>query len=261
MSSRKMRLVRPWSVILGLVVALVMVGCGASKEEVRTAARAEEYAALQTDHAALGDLRQELAAVEAAAQAEESEETDGEEGAATGGQVADLTPRVHKAADEFSTRLVNFINEHAGFEGEEPHLEVAGAITLKSSEDIVMAQEYIVKGGDYGKAIEILASAKIVDPDNAELQAALSSAESMRYMDEERFSQVEKGMSQDEVRSLLGQVKHQNVRKYDDQGITAWFYPKDEGAAAAVFYRERGGELKVYDLDFEAVKTAAERAG
>jgi predicted transcriptional regulator len=80
-------------------------------------------------------------------------------------------------------------------------------------------------------------------------------------MDEERFSKIEKGMTESDVRRELGQVKHQNIRKYEDGKVIAWFYPKAGGAAAAIFFRTKDGELKVYDTNFDAVESAAERAG
>ncbi|MDX1383744.1 MAG: hypothetical protein R3190_08885 [Thermoanaerobaculia bacterium] len=263
MTSRNQLLVRPWAVGVLLALALFSVACGPSEEEVRAAARAEEWAELQADHEALTALRQEMRGL-LAAPAPPVEGEDGEpaeEGEpAENPRIAELRSEITAKADAFAERLVNFINDNAGFEGEEPHPEVKGAIRLKSGEDIVLAQEYVDKGGDWAKAIEIISSAMIVDPDNPELAARLEEAERMRYMDEERWAAVEKGMTEDEVRAALGQVKHQNVRKYDDRGVTAWFYPKEGGAAAAVFFRENKGVLKVYDLNFDAVKTAEERA-
>ena len=124
---------------------------------------------------------------------------------------------------------------------------------MKSSEDLLLAHEYIDRGGDYAKAIDILASARTVDPDNQELAAAQAEAERLRYMDEERFSRIEKGMTADDVRAELGQVKQQNVR-HAEAGQVVWLYPREDGAAAAVFFRARpDGGLEVDDTNFEAV--------
>ena len=58
----------------------------------------------------------------------------------------------------------------------------------------------------------------------------------------------------EEVRALLGTPKRSNVREYEDRGVTGWYYPKPKREAAAVYFQEKKGELKVYKLDFEAVK-------
>ncbi len=235
MSSRKVL------VALAGVFLLTLISCGPSEEEVKAAALAEEWAALQVKQSDLMELRGE------AAEALVSERQG-------------LESQVNDAADAFAERLVTFINEYAGFEGEEPLPEVKAAIGLKSIEDIELAREYVAKGGDYAKAIDILRGALIADPGNAALEAELRAAEGLRFMSEERFSAVEKGMTEDEVRALLGQVKPQNVRDYKEQNAVAWFFPKEGGAAAAVFFREKDGQLKVDSLQFDAVATASDRA-
>jgi tetratricopeptide (TPR) repeat protein len=267
MSSRNLVLVS-----LFTSVALVLA-CGPSEEEAASTARADEWAAIQNDRAALTDLRSQLAAArERTAAAGEAPAAPEGAAPATAGEAAaepqspataeeqQLQAKVDETTDRFLERLVTFINENAGFQGEEPAPEVAEAIRTKTSEDVLLAREYIERGGDYAKAIDILQSAKVVDPNNQELEAALADAQRFRYMDEERFSRIEKGMTENDVRRELGQVKHQNVRKYEDGKVIAWFYPKEGGAAAAVFFRAKDGQLKVYDTNFEAVESAAERA-
>jgi tetratricopeptide (TPR) repeat protein len=264
-------------------VALVLA-CGPSEEEAATTARADEWAAIQSDRAALTDLRAQLEAArertEAAGEAPaaaasqgappaadvqagapEAPETAAPPQAPETAEEQQLQTKVDEATDRFLERLVTFINENAGFQGEAPPPEVAEAIRTKSAEDLLLAKEYIERGGDYAKAIDILESAKVVDPGNPDLEAALAEAQRFRYMDEERFSRVEKGMTESEVRRELGQVKHQNVRQYEDGKVIAWFYPKEGGAAAAIFFRPKDDELLVYDTNFNAVESAAERAG
>ena len=168
-----------------------------------------------------------------------------------------------ESTDRFLERLVAFINQHAGARestGEAKSApELAAAIRMKSSEDLLLAREYIDRGGDYAKAIDILASARTVDPDNQELAAAQAEAERLRYMDEERFSRIEKGMTEDEVRAELGQVKQQNVR-HPEAGQVVWLYPREDGAAAAVFFRARpDGVLEVDDTNFEAAPSPTDR--
>ncbi len=75
-------------------------------------------------------------------------------------------------------------------------------------------------------------------------------------MTEERFAQVRKGMTEQDVRAILGQVNLRNIRPYPERKVTAWFYPTaEDGAAAAVWFRMgKNDQLVVYDSKFEAVE-------
>jgi tetratricopeptide (TPR) repeat protein len=133
---------------------------------------------------------------------------------------------------------------------------------MKSDEDILLAREYIEEGGDYRRAIEIYETALAADPDNARLKQELEATKARRYMTAARFGQVKEGMTQDEVRRLLGSPNLQDVRVYPDRGVTAWFYPKDaSGAAAAVWFQKKaaaaGMIAEVYLLDFDAIQPPA----
>jgi tetratricopeptide (TPR) repeat protein len=166
-------------------------------------------------------------------------------------------------ADSFMQSLVAYLNADPMVEGEAPTERQIAALRMKSSEDMVLAQEYIDKGGDYQRAITIYENALGFDPDNEELKAALDQAMADRYMSEERFAQAKKGMTQDEVRQALGQVNLYNVREYEDRDVTAWFYPTAEGGyAAAVWFREnkKSGELEVYQIKYDAVNPEAGEA-
>lgn len=272
--------------LLCLALALgLVVGCGgqAKKDEKKEQARQQEWQAIEQAKTELTDLRNErdeLAArlknggeekgeeAKAAETPAKGEEAGSEQGAgAEGGQA--MTPEQEKARleelrnkvmsleDSLRERIVTFINSNPPVEGEPlTDLQLA-AIRMKSSEDMLMAKEYIDKGGEYQRAINIYDDALKVDPDNQELKAALEKAQEMRYMTKDRFSQVKKGMSADEVRGVLGQPNLRNVREYEKQGATAWFYPKDKsGAAAAVWFRKarKTGALEVYKADFDALK-------
>jgi hypothetical protein len=230
-----------------LGVAAWGTACGGG-DHGAAAARASEWAAIERERGALVELRAELAAAR-------EQRTP---------QAQELEAKVGTTTDRFLERLVAFINQHAGAGkgngGAEAAPELEQAIRLKSAEDLLLAREYIERGGDYAKAIDILAAARVVDPGNPELEAAQAEAARLRYMDEERFGRIEKGMTEDQVRAELGQVQPQNVRRPAD-GQVIWLYPKEGGAAAAVFFRAgRDGALEVDDINFEAVPSAAERA-
>jgi hypothetical protein len=81
-------------------------------------------------------------------------------------------------------------------------------------------------------------------------------------MTQERFAQVKKGMTKDEVRELLGQVMLSNLREFppakaSDRPVEGWFYKKKDGGAAGVYFREKRkgqGDWAVYNVDFDAIK-------
>jgi hypothetical protein len=161
---------------------------------------------------------------------------------------------VDDLAAEFDRRLVELINADPPTLGQPLSPRQLQAIRLKSDEDLRLARDFIERGGDYRRALEIYEAALAVDPDNPSLKAELERARAARYMTAVRFAQVKKGMRADEVRALLGQPNLHNVRAFKDGSVVGWFYPKDaSGAAAAVWFERKGDGLEVYNADFAAV--------
>lgn len=257
-----------------LVLTVMWVGCGDKGEEVNEAAEAE-YAALLENQEQLAELREELAdlreeaksAAEEAAEevedaaddaAEEVEEAlDDAQEPSLEERIADVEAKIKEAADGMGEKIANFLNNvDPMLEGEEPSERQMTVLRMKSAEDMVIASEYIQKGGDYRRAIRIYEDALVYDPENEELQAALAKANEMRFMTEERLASVKKGMTEDEVLELLGPVNLRNKRDYPERNVVAWFYPVDEnGAASAVWFRKnRNGQLAVYKTDFNQLK-------
>ena len=165
--------------------------------------------------------------------------------------------KIYALSDEFGQRLVGFVNDPANAQvvGEPPSERQQAALRLKSSEDIVMAQEYIDKGGDYRRALNIFEEALRVDPDNEDVLAAFEQAKLDRWMSQERFDLAEKGMSDTKIRRLLGQPLPSNIRPYPEKKVLAWFYPtgEDKGAAGIYFNEDDSGKLEVYQAKFDAV--------
>lgn len=250
--------------VLLAIVSGIVIACGSGDEDQVSTEKADEWAAVQSENDALRALRAELQ--ELRAQAEAGFDEAAEDGTSPEEQQANLeavieskTAEVNSDADAFNGVLVEFINKYAGFEGEEIDEIQLQAIQMKSDEDIELALDYIRRGGDYKRAIDILTNALMVDPDNERLKAEIEAAEEARYMDEERFARVTKGMTQAQVAKTIGQVFYRNIREQEDRGVTTWLYPRLEGAAAAVYFRKSGETLVVYETNFEAVKPAAER--
>lgn len=260
------------SVMAALLLLASCGGGGPSQEEQQ---REAEWAWLTETKQELDAKRQELADLRArAAAAAEAVAAEAEPAVAAGeaelegaelaepvvdlaAQVQQLGEEVTQLGEELNGRLVAFINADPMIEGEPPTERQVAALRMKSSEDIVLAREWIEKGGDYKRAIEIYNTALMFDPDNEEVKAALAEAEADRYMSEERLSQVKNGMGEAEVRELLGQVNLHNVREYPEKEVVAWFYPTaEDGSAAAVWFEpdKKTGELTVYQVKFDAVK-------
>jgi tetratricopeptide (TPR) repeat protein len=237
---------------LGAWLGLALVGgCGEPRQDESEAARSEasvaEWEWLQAARTRLDAQRGRLAGLTSIQKAQETQEA------------ARLRKEVDAQTVELNRRLVDFINANAAASpGDPPDERQRAAIRMKSDEDILLARQYIEQGGDYRRAIEIYETALAADPDNPRLRRELEATKARRYMSRERFGQVKEGMTQDEVRRLLGSPNLQDVRAYPERGVTAWFYPKDAtGAAAAVWFQKKAAQSEVYLLDFEAIQPPA----
>lgn len=230
--------------------AFLPVSCGPSADPRDEAAAASRSATAEAEwrwlvgsKQTLDGKRAELAALRSQPPAPPSQE-----------RIAQLETEVDSLSRELGRRLVELINSDPPVVGEPLTERQKSAIRMKSDEDIVLARDYIERGGDYRRAIEIYESALIVDPGYARLREELDRARAQRYMTRERFEQVKEGMKADEVRGVLGQPNLHNVKDYKDKGVSAWFYPKDaSGAAAAVYFEKKGGETRVYAANFDAI--------
>lgn len=229
------------------IAALTLLACGgeAAEQAASAEARKAEWTWLEGAKQGLDGKRAQLASLQAQAAA----------GADVAAQVEALHKEVDAAEDELGGRLAAYINGDPPLMGEPLKPEQLAAMRMKASEDIVIAKEFIVLGGDYRKAIEIYQGLLRVDPENGEVKAALAEAEANRYMTEERFAAAKKGMTMDEVRAALGTPYLRNVKEYPEKKVTAWFYPTNEaGDAAGVWFNE---EKQVYQVAFAAVKAGS----
>lgn len=259
-----------FALITLLFLALFAVACSQSDPEAEKAAvDAEAWTALEGAKQELDAKRQELAELMARIEAGESEDAtpaaaaaEGAEGDAepmpTAEELAASADELKRQVDElitsFTTQLVSFINTQGITEGQELTEQQRKAFDMKAEEDILVAMEFIDKGGEYQRAIDILSGSLVHDPTNEALLAAKAKAEELRYMTRERFDLVKKGMTRKEVRALIGIPKLTNQREFEN-GITGWFYPKEEpNTAAGIFYQKKKEKLVVYKTDFDAVK-------
>jgi len=249
----RMEGVRLAAVVLAVPLFLFLLACGPSEEERQATARAEAWAELEEAQAALNAKRADLAGVRARIAAPE----EGDDAEALAAEADNLDLEIGGDAETLVTKLINYINEAEWEAGAEVTDEQRAAFAMKSAEDMHVAEEFVVKGGDYRRAVEILERALGVDPENPDLQARLAEYQEARYITADRLSQIRNGMTEAEVEAILGKVFHRNYREFESDGVFAWFYPKNpdehgSGAAAGVFFRDR--DRKIYRTDFNAVE-------
>lgn len=265
---------RRFHVICGalLLAAATLVACGPDPAVEAEKAREAQWQSLLQAKQQLDQKREELAAlraeVDAAADATDeaaadataddtADDTERAEGGAAADSPADrlaaLESEVTEMTNAFNETVVTYINSDPPVRGEPLNERQAAAVRMKSDEDILIAQEFIRAGGDYRQAVKIYDAALMVDPDYERLQQLREEAQAMRFVTEDRFAGVKKGMTPEEIREVLGQVNLRNVREYPEKNAIAWFYPRDDrGSAAAVWFQKnkRTGELTVYQADF-----------
>lgn len=250
---------------IALVVALAALSAcsrGPSEEELAQARFEEQLTLLQQQYDELQRLRSELAAVEASLAAieatEERARTDEQkaDAAALPARVEELAAARDAAFDTTQGTLADFLNIALNDFPEHP--ATLKGLNIYADEAIVIAEDTVAKAGDYKKAVEQLGSASsyyesLELPPYQRLADKVAELSAMRFITQERFDQVAKGMGMDEVKRIAGVPYYQNIQLDEKQGVETWLYRKAEGGAAAVYFRTKTG--KVYNKNFEAVKT------
>lgn len=233
-----------------VALALLAGACGKEgpaagpQQKVASASRSEDSKLLESSKKTLVQKREELASLREQLAM----------GAAVGPQIDATSAELTELSDEFSRRLVAYINADPPVQGEPLRPEQLAAIRLKSAEDILIAREHIGFSGDYRKAIDIFQMSLGIDPDNPDLKAELADAQAKRFMTPERFAAVKKGMAEREVVAAVGRPMPANIREFPEKRITAWYYPKNEqGEAAGVYFNDK---KIAYSTDFNAKKKA-----
>lgn len=250
---------------LAIVLCLALTSCsGGDEDAAQTAERQARLEELAQQQQELQAARQELADLKVRlVEAEAGNLAEGEQVDVTAlrTEVEQKDAQITTMAENLNQALVEFINDDPPVEGEPIDPLVERAFAMKADEDVALAREYITVGGDYARAISIYDDILSFDPDNPTAQEAKAEAERLRYMDEERFAQIQKDMTQAQVEQALGPANSRNRRDYPDQGVVAWYYPKSSaGDAAAVWFRKKDGAWVVYRTEFDAVKAQNDEA-
>jgi hypothetical protein len=252
----------PYGIVFLIAFSLI-TGCsrGPSEEELAQAAFEEQLATLHQQYEVLTQARADLAASEAAlAEIEavrERDRTDEQKAELEAlpttieGQIAARD----EAYDTVQATLADFLNIALNDFPEHP--ATVEGLNLYSDEAILIADDTVAKAGDYKKAINSLDSASsyydsIGLPPYQPLIDKMAALDDMRFITQERFDQVKKNMTMDEVKEVAGVPYYQNIQVDEKRKVETWLYRKREGGAAAVYFKTTNN--KVYNKNFEAVK-------
>jgi len=251
-------------VVLVAVMGLVQ-GCsrGPSEEELKLAAFQDQFAAVQEQYGALMTMRSEIEAAELALaelQAIPENKLSDEQKA----EIEEITGALETSAatsevafEEVQGLIADLLN--IGINEFPDSTETADALVIYADEAILVADDMVVKSGDYKKAIDHLRTAEGyfgaagLTPYHP-LVAKIALLDDWRFITQERFDQVKKGMTKEEVVAIVGPVYFRNIQEIPDKGVESWLYKKRAGGAAAFYFKIKTG--KAYDKNWEAVALA-----
>ena len=256
--------------ILSMCVVLVAVlglvqGCsrGPSEEELNLAAFQEQFAAVQQQYDALLSMRSEIEVAELALaelqNVPENKLTDEQKAEIeeVQGKLDTLAGESEVAFEEVQGLIADLLN--IGINEYPDSTETADALMIYADEAILVSIDKVDQSGDYKKAIDHLSSAEGyfeaagLTPYHP-LVAQIAEFDDWRFITQERFDQVKKGMTKEEVVAIVGQVYFRNIQESPDRGVESWLYKKREGGAAAFYFKIK--TAKVYDKNWEAVAVA-----
>jgi hypothetical protein len=246
-----------------LVAFAIASGCktGPSPEELKKAESEQQFAQIKQTYDLLQQQRGELATANATIAEIESvaERKRGEEQKAQleelQARVPVLTAEIDSNYEKVQEAIATFLNTALN---EFPSEQITSdALRIYSDEAIIVATDMVDKIGDYSKAVDHLQAARGyyeaagLTPYQP-LLAKIANLEDWKFITEERFKELKKNMTRDEVKATLGVPYYQNVQTDEKRGVETWLYKRREGGAAAVYFKISTGKL--YQWKFDAVK-------
>ncbi|PIE01953.1 MAG: hypothetical protein CSA81_09405 [Acidobacteria bacterium] len=252
------------------LILLSLLACG--KPELSETLTQEDQAAwdwIKQTQPVLNQKRAELTELAKKVEAANIPGAVQEEGAATkeelDAQLKALEDEVEKLQTDYTGKLVNFINamEEEIFEIHKKNPEATKrpehveASSMMSDEDILAANQWVLKQGDYKQAINHIKGVLEFDPENQKLVDFLNKLNTDRWMTPEKLAKVQNNMTEGEVRAQIGQVYHQNIQTWEEDGIhtKAWFYPReDHGIAGVYFILGKDQIYTVFKVNYDAKK-------
>jgi outer membrane murein-binding lipoprotein Lpp len=250
---------------VAVLVAVTLVGgCsrGPSEQEIAQTQFKEQLAQLQTQYEGLQQRRADLAAAEATlAEIEaikERDRTDEQKAEleTLPAKIEELAAARDTAFDAAQGALADFLNVALNEFPDDP--ATVEGLNIYSDEAILIADDTVLKAGDYKKATDQLGSAvgyyeSLSIPVYPRLAEKLAEYAALRFITQERFDLVTKNMTGDEVKAIVGVPYYQNIQVDEKRGVETWLYRKEDGGAAAIYFKVKTG--KTYDKKWDAVKT------
>lgn len=240
------------------------LGCssGPSEEELALIGLQEQLGVVQQNYGELQSLRTEIATsktlaaeIEAISEKKRTDEQNIQLEELTA-NLPDLVTRSETVYDDLQAQLVDFLN--IGLNDHPQSAETAEVLVIYSDEAMIVSDDIVAKSGDYKKAIDRLNGAKgyytaIAKPVYPPLEEKIASLEDWRFLTQERFDALAKGMTMDEVKATVGVPYHSNIQDDEKRGVQTWLYKKREGGAAAVYFKVKTG--KMYSSNWDVIKT------
>jgi len=109
---------------------------------------------------------------------------------------------------------------------------------LLAREKIMLGDEYMTVLSRYDKAIDLYREALQFQPDSAEAQQRIATAEQRRFVSMTAFANVKTGMKEEAVQGLVGLPREDWIKQVvqNNRVYSVWIYPKADGGASAVYF-------------------------
>ena len=252
----------PFGIAILVLIGLVS-GCsrGPSEEELAQAAFEEtsglmeqQYQQLQQARADLAAAEAKLAEIEAVRERDRTDEQKAELEALPAA-IEEMGATRDTAYEAVQATIADFLN--VALNEYPDHPATKAGLNMYSDEAILIAEDTVEKSGDYKKAINQLDSANsyydsIGLPPYQPLLDRMTQLEDMRFITQERFDLVQKNMTMDEVKEVVGVPYYQNIQVDEKRKVETWLFRKRQGGAAAVYFKTTNN--KVYNKNFDAIK-------
>ncbi len=112
------------------------------------------------------------------------------------------------------------------------------AAALLGAEKIYIGDQYMNVLSRYDKAIASYREALQIDPNNQEAAQRITRAEQRRFVSMNSFASVKTGMTEQDVRRLVGLPREDWIKQVVQNGrvYSVWIYPKSDGGASAIYF-------------------------
>jgi tetratricopeptide (TPR) repeat protein len=112
------------------------------------------------------------------------------------------------------------------------------AAQLLAREKILLGDDYMTVLSRYDKALDLYREALELQPDNADAEQRITTAEQRRYVSMSAFANVKTGMKEEAVQGLVGLPREDWIKQVvqNNRVYSVWIYPKADGGASAVYF-------------------------